>query len=95
MKKYKEFLNENFIDYNNYDFNKIIPMIKDDILLIEEQYERLTEEYEKNNKQITTLQFNRDLLKDGFDVEKIMNKLSTIIADIKRPSHIKLICLFL
>ena len=83
MKKYKEFLNENnFIDYRDYDFNNIISMIEDDVLLIQEQYEELTKEYNETKRQITTLQFNRDLLKTGFNVEEKIDKLSRLVADI-------------
>jgi hypothetical protein len=81
MKKYKEFINEN-TDYKDYDFNNFISLIKDDVLSIEKEYEELTEEYDENRKQITTLQFNRDLLEKGFDVDKIIDKLSDILSDI-------------
>ena len=81
MKRYKEFINES-TDYREYDFNDLISTIKNDVLLIEKQYEELTSEYDDNDRQITTLQFNRDLLEKGFDVDKMIDKLSDIVSDV-------------
>lgn len=70
---------EEYIDYNTYDFNKIVDLIKNDVLLISKEYDILTDLYDKNNKQVSTLQFNRDLKSKGFDVEQIISKLANII----------------
>ena len=82
MKKFREFLNEGFIDYQGYDFNGLVALIKDDILVIEEEYEELAKQYEEEGRQITTLNFNRELSKMGFDVDDMLEKLAVVVTDV-------------
>jgi hypothetical protein len=82
MKRFREFLNEGFIDYQGYDFNSLVTLIKDDILVVEEEYEELVKQYEEEGKQITTLNFNRELSKMGFDVDDMLEKLAVIVTGV-------------